>query len=154
MRNWEPIGSGSFIGTALAADFFRMSAYVYENYYPPTNRGNKVYLTINRRVTNRFILNLDKFIQKINQKLLDYVTFLSILTLVWLWQPRVRRAYHRSTRSAADQNRCVLFSLRNRSCQYAVYDTWELLDWSVSSVLVLVLLSALCKGDWFEVSRV
>ena len=77
MRNWEPIGSGSFIGTALAADFFRMSAYVYENYYPPTNRGDKVYLTINRRVTNRFILNLDKFIQKINQRLFDYVFVVS-----------------------------------------------------------------------------
>lgn len=75
MRNWEPIGSGSFLGTALASDFFRASAYVYENYYPPRDRGDKLYLTIVRRPTFRLILNHDKFVQKINMKLLDYVLF-------------------------------------------------------------------------------
>ena len=73
IRNWEPIGSGSFIGTVLAADFFRASAYVYENYFPPREYREKIQLTIVRRPSNRYILNLDQFIQKINQKLLDYV---------------------------------------------------------------------------------
>lgn len=74
IRNWEPIGSGSFLGTVLAADFFRASAYVYENYYPPQDHGDKLLLTIVRRPTIRLILNHDKFIQKINSKLLDYVS--------------------------------------------------------------------------------
>lgn len=73
MRTWEPIGSGSFIGTILTADFFRASAYIYANYYPPKTAGDKLHLTITRRPSFRLIENHDKFIQRINQVMLDYV---------------------------------------------------------------------------------
>ena len=68
------IGSGSFIGTVLTADFFRASAYIYTNYYPRKTVGDRLQLTIVRRPSFRLIENHERFIQRINQVLLDYVS--------------------------------------------------------------------------------
>ena len=73
LRNWEPAGSGSFLGTLLAADWLRAAAYTYMNFYPPHYRNEKLQLTIVRRPTFRLVLNHDKLIKRINQMLLDYV---------------------------------------------------------------------------------
>ena len=75
VRNWEPAGSGSFLGTTLAADFFRASAYRYAHFFPRKELlpGDKLKLTIVRRPTIRLIENHEHFIQRINKLLLDYV---------------------------------------------------------------------------------